>query len=224
MARLWRAVALSAAVVGVLAPVAAAHQGNPNFRSEVRDIAPALDGVQAGVVNYDDSIELRNRSGRTVVVEGYRGEPYVRIAGDGTVAVNHRSPTYYLNDDRFAEGVEVPPGATPKATPDWREVDRTGRYTWHDHRIHWMAHTVPPQVKDEGRRTKVFDWKVPLVAGSRPATIHGRLIWVGKEGGGFPLAAGIALGAAVLAGLLLVLVVRRRRRSAGPPKPVREAW
>ena len=96
--------------LGVLAPVAVAHQGNPNFRSEVRDIAPALDGVQATVVNYDDSIELRNRSGRTVVVEGYRGEPYVRIAADGTVSVNRRSPTYYLNDDRFAEGVEVPAG------------------------------------------------------------------------------------------------------------------
>ena len=131
------------------------------------------------------------------MVEGYRGEPYVRIAADGTVAVNHRSPTYYLNDDRFAEGVEVPAGATPKATPDWREVDRTGRYAWHDHRIHWMAHTVPPQVKDEGRRTKVFDWKVPLTVGGRPATIHGRLIWVGEQGGGFPLGAGIALGGAV---------------------------
>ena len=215
---------LAAAVLGVLAPVAVAHQGNPSFRSEVRDIAPALDGVQAAVVNYDDSLELRNRSGRTVVVEGYRGEPYVRIAADGTVAVNRRSPTYYLNDDRFAEGVEVPPGATPRATPDWREVDRTGRYTWHDHRIHWMARTLPPQVKDEGRRTKIFDWKVPLTAGSRQATIHGRLTWVGEEGGGFPLAAGLALGGAALAGLALVVIVRRRRRGADPPGPVREAW
>ncbi len=224
MARLWRAVAPAAALLGLLAPAAVAHQGNPSFRSEVRDIAPALDGVQVEVVNYDDSLELRNRSGRTVVVEGYRGEPYVRIAADGTVAVNHRSPTYYLNDDRFAEGVEVPAGATPRATPDWREVDRTGRYAWHDHRIHWMAHTVPPQVKDEGRRTKVFDWKVPLTAGGRPATIHGRLIWVGERDGGFPAAAGIALGAAALTGLALVIVVRRRRRGAGPPGEVREAW
>jgi len=224
MARFWHAAALAVAVLGVLVPVAVAHRGTPNFRSEVRDIAPAVDGVRAAVVNYDDSIELRNRSGRTVVVQGYRDEPYLRIAADGTVSVNHRSPTFYLNDDRFAEGLEVPPGATPRATPDWREVDRTGRYAWHDHRIHWMAHTVPPQVKDESRRTKVFDWKVPLTVGSRPVTVHGRLTWVGEQGGGFPVAAGIALGAAALAALVLVLVVRRRRRSAGPSGPAREAW
>ncbi len=75
MARLWHAVALAVAVLGVLVPVAVAHRGNPNFRSEVRDIAPAVDGVQATVVNYDDSIELRNRSGRTVVVRATAMSP-----------------------------------------------------------------------------------------------------------------------------------------------------
>jgi hypothetical protein len=141
--RTWAAVAAAAALLGVAAPVALAHQGNPNFRSRVRALTPPVDGIQLQVVNYDDSLELQNRSGKTVIVEGYRGEPYVRIAADGTVAVNHRSPSYYLNDDRYAEGVTVPADATPKAVPDWQMVDRTGRFTWHDHRIHWMARTRP---------------------------------------------------------------------------------
>jgi hypothetical protein len=218
--RLCVAVAAAAALLGVAVPAALAHQGNPNFRSQIRGLTPPLDGIDVQVVNYDDSLELENHSGKTVIVDGYRGEPYVRIAADGTVAVNHRSPSYYLNDDRYAEGVSVPANATPKATPDWQTVDRTGRFTWHDHRIHWMAHTVPPQVKDEGKRTKVFDWKVPLSVGGRPARLSGTLVWVGKPGGGFPVAAGIALGTAVLGGLLLVGVVRRRR--AAPRRE--EAW
>jgi hypothetical protein len=220
--RLWTAVVVAAALSGVAVPAALAHQGNPSFRSEVRALTPDLDGIEVQVVNFDDSLELQNRSGETVVVKGYRGEPYVRIAADGTVAVNRRSPTYYLNDDRYAEGVSVPAGATAKAAPAWQTVDRTGRYTWHDHRIHWMAHTVPPQVKDEGRRTKVFDWTVPLSVGGRPAKLAGTLTWVGREGGGFPVAAAIALGLAALGGLLLVATVRRRRsRSSTPAK---EAW
>jgi hypothetical protein len=221
--RMGWAAAIAVAAVWAVAPVAAAHQGNPDFRSKVRSVTPAVDGIDVQVVNFDDSLQLRNKSGRTIVVVGYRGEPYLRIAADGTVAVNHNSPSYYLNDDRFAEGVEIPPSATPKATPDWQTVDRVGRYTWHDHRIHWMAHTVPPQVKDEGKRTKVFDWKVPLRVGRQPATIAGSLIWVGKESGGPPVGAVVALLAFALAGLALVVFVRRRRRPT-TATPSKEAW
>jgi hypothetical protein len=220
--RLWAVAAiLGAALLGVAAPAALAHQGNPNFRSVVRSLTPAVDGIDVQVVNFDDSLQLTNRSGRTVIVEGYRGEPYVRIAADGTVAVNHHSPSFYLNDDRYAEGVTVPREATPKAIPDWQTVDRTGQFAWHDHRIHWMARSLPPQVKDEGRRTKIFDWKVPLRIGDRPADVAGTLLWVGKAGGGFPVAAAISLAVVVLAGAALVVVVRRRRRL---PQPVKEAW
>ncbi|MBN1527474.1 MAG: hypothetical protein JW895_00315 [Thermoleophilaceae bacterium] len=219
MARFTRSAALAAVALAAVAPAAAAHKGNPDFRSDTRGLSPATRGVEVQVVNHDDSLELTNRSGRTVVVTGYRGEPYLRIGPSGSVAVNRRSPSHYLNDDRYAEGVEVPAAADPKAAPDWQEVDRTGRYTWHDHRIHWMARTVPPQVKDESERTKVFDWKVPVEVDGRPAAVSGSLIWVGRSGGGFPVAAGISLAAAVLAGALLVVVVRRRR--GGPAK---EAW
>ena len=222
MLRLWTAVVVAAALSGVAVPAALAHQGNPSFRSEVRALQPDLDGIDVQVVNFDDSLELQNRSGETVVVKGYSGEPYVRIGAGGTVEVNRRSPTYYLNDDRYAEGVTVPAGATPKATPDWHTVDRTGRFAWHDHRIHWMAHTVPPQVKDEGKRTKVFDWTVPLTVGGRPAELAGTLTWVGRQDGGFPAAAGIALGLAAVGGLLLVATVRRRRRRSSAP--AKEAW
>lgn len=218
-----RVAALAAALALAVPASAAAHQGNPNFRSDVRAITPAAKGLDAHVVNYDDSIELVNKTGHTVVVEGYRGEPYVRIGADGAVAVNARSPTRYLNDDRYAEGVSVPASASPKAAPEWEPVDRTGRYAWHDHRIHWMARTVPPQVKDEGERTKVFDWRVPITVDGKPVAITGALTWVGESGGGFPAAAAIAFVALALAGVVLVVVVRRRRATAAKA-PRTEAW
>ncbi len=224
MPRVVNAAALAVAVLCVAVPAAPAHQGNPNFRSEVSAISPAVKGVTVEVVNFDDSLELTNRSGRTVTVVGYRGEPYVRIGADGRVEVNHNSPSYYLNDDRYAEGVEVPASATPKATPDWQVVDGTGRYAWHDHRIHWMAHSLPPQVADEHQRTKVFDWKVPVTVGAEQTTIRGSLTWVGKQGGGFPVAAAISLIVAALIGLALIVTVRRRRRGPAAPGSAKEAW
>jgi len=216
-----RAAAAIAVALCIAAPAASAHEGNPSFRSTIRAIKPSANGVIAEIVNYDDSIMLRNESGRTVIVEGYEGEPYVRIAGDGTVAVNHDAPTYFLNEDRFAEGVEVPKGSGADAPPDWQVEDRTGRYAWHDHRIHWMSRSTPPQVEDEAERTKVFDWKVPLTVGGDETTIAGSLVWVGEPASDFPLPAAIALGVALLGGGAFVLVVRRRRRGAGAE---REAW
>ena len=117
------------------------------------------------VLNLDDRLELQNTSGKTVVVKGYQGEPYARLLGDGTVEVNHNSPAFYLNNDRTSTGT-VPANAKPGATPDWQVVDRAGSFQWHDHRIHWMSTITPKQVTDKTKRTKIFDWKVPLQVGA----------------------------------------------------------
>jgi hypothetical protein len=205
--------AAAAALVALcgVAPTAVAHEGNPNYRSQVRTIAPPIDGLEAQVLNYDDRIELRNGGDDTVVVEGYRGEPYLRFRPDGTVEVNRRSPAAYLNEDRFAK-VSVPRSADPTAAPEWEVVSRTGRYDWHDHRIHWMASTPPPRVREnEKARTKVFDWRLPVAVAGQRSVIRGSLVWLGKDSGGFPLAAALSLGAAILAGAALVAFVRRRR-------------
>lgn len=221
MSHLRAAAAIAVALCLAAVPAASAHEGNPSFRSTIRAIEPPASGVTAEIVNYDDSITLRNASGRTVAVEGYEGEPYVRIAADGTVAVNHNAPTYFLNEDRFAEGVDVPKSAGADAPPDWQTVDRTGRYVWHDHRIHWMSRSTPPQVEDDSERTKVFDWKVPLTVGDEQTTIAGSLIWVGEPASGFPIGAAVALGVVLLAGAASVVIVRRRRHGEHTE---REAW
>ena len=190
------------------APVALAHQGDPNFLSEVTRVTPG-DGVSVEVLNRDDRLLLRNTSGQDVVVEGYSGEPYARLLADGTVEVNKDSPAYYLNDDRFAD-VQVPDDADGKGAPRWEEVDKAGRFEWHDHRMHWMAKTTPPQVEDESVETKIFDWSIPIEVGGRAGAIAGTLTWTPLPGGGAPwLLIGIVV--VVLCGLLALVAVRRNR-------------
>jgi MYXO-CTERM domain-containing protein len=156
-----------------------------------------------------------------VTVQGYNGEPYARVLGNGTVELNQRSPAYYLNDDRYAD-VKVPASADPKAPPQWKVIDRTGSVQWHDHRMHWMSQSLPPQVKDKSKRTKVFDYSIPLQIGNQPGAIKGTLVWQPEQSSA-PV--GMFIGLGVLA-LLAVggVVFARRRRERAPAKEAAEAW
>jgi hypothetical protein len=205
-----------AAMVALLAfatAATAAHAhggGGTDYTSEIRAVTPVGAGLTLEVIDRDDQLALRNDSGKTVVVEGYNGESYARLKPDGTVEVNLNSPALYLNEDRFAN-VDLPPRADEDAAPEWKVVDRSGRFDWHDHRIHWMGAGRPEAVSDPQRRTKVFDWAVPIRVGERKGEVTGVLTWVGRPGDSFPIAAIVALAAVVLGGLALIVVVRRRR-------------
>jgi hypothetical protein len=206
--------ALTALIALVLAPAAIAHQGNPNYRSVIDRVSPNVSGLRLQVLNLDDRLELQNTTGKTVTVSGYQGEPYARLLGNGTVEVNRNSPAYYLNSDRTSTG-KVPANARPGAAPSWQIVDRAGRFQWHDHRIHWMSAIAPKQVTDKSKRTKVFDWKVPVQVGSTKGSVDGTLFWAGTAEGGAPVGAIGGLGAIALLGLGAVVVVRRRRAGEG---------
>jgi len=186
-----------------------------HYRSDITTVEPSVPGVTLQVLEFADRLLLTNHSGQTVTVYGYQGEPYARVLANGTVQINTRSPAYYLNQNFYGE-VNVPPSASPTATPQWTVVDRTGQLEWHDHRIHWMSPTVPPQVRNQGRQTKIFDWQVPIQVGSRKGAVNGVLFWTPESGSKAPIAAIVALVVIVVLGLLFVLFVRRRR-SGGPP-------
>ena len=213
----WLVTLLAAAAVWPLA--ASAHQGNPDYRSEVTAITPGRDapGIEAEVVNFDDSVVLRNDSGKTVVVKGYEGEPFARISADGLVEVNLNSPSFYLNQDRYAE-VDIPSRADPDKAPDWDEVDRSGQFAWHDHRSHYMGKNTPPQVSDRSVPTVIFDYSIPISVDGDPAAINGTLSWVGSDSG-FPVAPFAGLGVVVLLGVGWLLYRRNRTGPAGPGGP-----
>ncbi len=208
-------------------PGTSVESGNPindqgssyNYRSEITSITPNAPGLRFEVLEFADRLVLTNHTGKTVTVYGYSGEPYARVQPDGTAEQNTRSPAAYLNTS-FYGNVTVPPSASASVPPKWAVVDRTGQFEWHDHRIHWMSPVTPSQVKDKGKRTKIFDWQVPIAVGNQKGAIDGQLFWV-PESSKAPTAAIVALVVIVALALAFVYFVRRRRRA--PPRR-REAW
>ena len=207
---------LAAATLLAAAP-ASAHQGSPNFLSTITSVSPSVEGLSVTVLNRDDRLLLRNASDRDVVVLGYEGEPYARIDADGGVWVNTNSKAYYINAERDGK-VAVPEGVESKGEPRWERQSGTGRFEWHDHRMHWMGEDDPPMVKDKDVRTKVFDWTVRMRVGDRPGAIAGTLFWTPTPSSSLPLAAIFAFAGLVIVLCIVVFVVRRRR---GAPA---EAW
>ncbi len=182
-----------------------------NYRSDVTRVTPDLPGLNVRVVQYVDRLVLTNHTGKTVTVYGYQKEPYARVLADGTVELNSRSRAYYLNQSFFGL-ITVPPSATPTATPQWTVVNRTSQLEWHDHRIHWMLPGIPPQVTNRSKRTKIFDWTVPISVGTQRGVVYGELLWVPQEDW-MPLLVFGALIALVIATAVVVLLRRRRNRT-----------
>jgi len=228
MKRAVQATLLAVSLLLAAAPGALGHAGNPDYRSVIDRVTPSVPDVTFQVLSYDSYMQLLDQHGHEVTIYGYEHEPYARILRDGTVQVNQRSPATYLNDNRFAT-TQVPAFADPKAPPRWKTVDDSGTFLWHDHRMHYMSTATPPQVTDKGRKTKIFDYEVPIRVNGRKGAIEGTLFWVGSPAASkLPfLLAGIAV---VLVGGALVLLARRRRgddedeQSAEPERPTKEAW
>jgi hypothetical protein len=225
----WAALAATTAFLIFLpAAPAVAHEGNPDYRSVIDRVTPKVPGVSFEVLSYDSYFQLLDQDGHEVTIYGYDGEPYARVLKDRTVQVNERSPALYLNDTRFPT-TQVPPIANPKAPPKWKTVDDSGTFLWHDHRMHYTSTSTPPQVTDTSRKTKIFDYTIPLRIDGRKGAIDGTLYWVGPANTS-KLPFVIAAIVIVLAGGALVLVTRRRRSHQGDggtgsdDEPVKEAW
>lgn len=187
------------------------------YRSNITAITPSVPGLSIEVLEFADRLLLRNHTGRTVTIYGYEGEPYARVLANGTAEQNVRAPATYLNTNFYAD-VVVPPIASASAPPKWEVVDRTGEFEWHDHRIHWMSPVPPATVKNKGKRTLIFDWRVPIMVGTSKGAINGQLFWM-PESSKAPLAVIILGVVIVVAGLAFVLFVRRRRAHGTPAGP-----
>ncbi|MET8154484.1 hypothetical protein ACIBSW_31985 [Actinoplanes sp. NPDC049668] len=189
-----------------------AHGGDApdatSYRTRVSGISPAEPGLTVRAVEAGARLELVNRTGRTVEVLGYDGEPYLEVRPDGAFE-NVNSPATYRNQTLDGE-TPVPPGASPAAAPQWRRVSTDPVVRWHDQRTMWLGEDPPQARADDSRSHKLRDWVVPLRAGARPLEVHGTLTWEPPPPAWLWWAGALALGAGCAAlGL-------RRQRWIGP--------
>ena len=202
----WRTSVLGMALLAALllpATAADAHtrtQETTNLDSRITT-DPGVPGVHWTVHTGGLLLEVVNDSGRVLVVEGYEGEPYLRIGPDG-VEHNRRSPATYLNDDRLGRrvgarsDVAMPPDVDASAPPEWIRIDTEPRAVWHDHRVHWMS-PQPPDFVEVGPLARTLmrinlvgiigraggdagvfhDWTVPFSVDGEPAVLAGEMAW-----------------------------------------------
>ena len=205
-----RSLLVASALAALLAPAAEAHFGTAKlgYRSTITSVKPRMPGLRFKILYGDDQVWLDNRSGKTVIIKGYGGEPYIRFDRDG-IFVNVNSPASYLNQDRYGR-VDVPKSASAKAKPDWQKLAGGDVWAWHDHRIHYMSPIPPPQIKSEPRKPHhVFDWKVPATENGKRFLIAGSLDYKPPPRKDFPYALVISLATLVGVGLIGLFALRR---------------
>ncbi len=211
--------AVAVAVLAVLfaTPASAHGRGSDatDFRSSVV-AQPQAPDVHWRVYGADEFLSVENGADEELIVEGYQGEPYLRVGPEG-VFVNQNSEATYLNAERFAN-VVPPPNARADAQPDWQQVSDATSWLWHDHRIHWMSPAPPPQVQGQEGRVLVQPWTVPFRVADRRYEVAGELWW---EPGPSPwpwLLGALVLTAPALAGL------RRGGRGDNDPRGREGRW
>ncbi len=148
-----------------------------NYQTKLLRVEPRVAGVELTVVDLGDNLQLRNTSRNDVVVLGYDGEPYLRVGPRG-VFQNLRSPATYLNRTRIPTS-KPPKSADSSATPVWHRVSSATTATWHDHRVHFMGTSDPPEVqRDPSVRHVVDRWTVELRVDGRTVRASGELLWL----------------------------------------------
>lgn len=196
-------VALAVAGVLVAVPAGVAHADPPgptDYTTVIVGITPEAPAIAARAIGGDAFIELTVERGTEVTVLGYEGEEYLRFRSDGTVMENRATATYAQNRDRYGASAPSPDGA---AADRWVVVSTDGRYSWHDHRAHWMSRQDPP---GRSRGERIQDGAIPLVVNGGAATIDVAVYWE-EEPSRVPGAAGAIVGAFAV---LIALSQRRR--------------
>jgi hypothetical protein len=195
-------VVLAAAALAPSGVARADPAGPTDYETTIVSVTPPTDAIDVAVIGGDSFLELTVGAGTEVVVLGYQNEPYLRFRGDGVVEENRRSPTTYLNADRYGSD-EPPPGADAALPPDWQPVGSGGRHAWHDHRAHWMDRS-PPTTGSPG--SEILAATVPLTVNGAPVDVAVSVVWLPA-----PSRTPLVVGAVVGGGLVVVALVLRRR-------------
>ena len=168
MSRYLRALVLAAAMAAVWAVPAGAHQGNPNYRSVIDRVTPTVPGVKLQVLGYDSYFQLTDQHGHEVDDlrlrrRALRADPHGRHRrGEPTLA---RDLPQRQRTSRRRRCRRSP---TPKAPPQWKRR-RQVRHLHLARPPHALdgRRTCRRRSRTSSKKTKVFDYKIPLSVGAQ---------------------------------------------------------
>jgi hypothetical protein len=196
-------------------------QGHGHFSSRI-DEGPRISGLDVEIVQGPvPGIFVRNETGRTLVVPGRSGEPFLRIDDRGVMA-NIASPSWYLGGSQSI-GL-VPRFAHAGAPPRWRRVSAQPVWGWLEYRA-----ALPTDFQNRTtlgtHAADVLEWTTPLTLDGQEISLEGVVKWVPAAATAAPAAAPSSGPAdsrlsLALAGAAIAVVVgnalRLRRRDAAP--------
>jgi hypothetical protein len=174
--------------------------------------------VVASVAADGSLITMSSTSSAPLVVLGYSGEPFVRIAG-GHVFDNVNSLTTYATAPGVLGSIPTTAGHGPVR---WHRVAAGSSYSWIDQRLVWSGSVLPAAVMTHPKQPHVVShWSIPVRVAGASAAITGRIDWT-------PPTDSVALTAVCVLGFLVVVLAaaalaafpqrrpRRRRRGVTP--------
>jgi len=161
-------IALAAFLVSVAPDAAADAAGPTDYQSAIASVDPPTSSIAVSMIGGDSFVRLELLEPVDVMVIGYRGENYLRFDADGSVHENRRSPSTWLNEDRYGTEDALPPFVDYQAPPQWVQVADGGAYSWHDHRSHWMNTQRPPGAM---AGDQVLEATLPLLVNSESVVV-----------------------------------------------------
>jgi hypothetical protein len=201
--RFGAVLALATVVAGWPSVVAADPAGATDWRSQIVSFEPPNAAVELSIEGGDAFVRIVVAPGHEVVIEGYEGEPYLRIGADGIVYENRNSEATYWNATRDGSA-PIPGGLDRAAPPEWSPIGDGGAWAWHDHRAHWMGDVAPPGVEPGD---SLAPQVIPITVDGARSDLTVVTTRIAKASWGWA-SAGLLLGAATAAGLLAVRRLR----------------
>ena len=221
-----RAVALALLALLAAAPRRSAHQGNPHYLSQVDDDHAAhrrRDGRRAqprrpaAAAQHERQGRRRSRATTT---------SRTRVCSPTARSRSTRTRRRTTSTTTASAEVDVPAGVDSNGPPRWKEVDKTGRFEWHDHRFALDGTDAPAAGQgrvgqDQGLRLEGPDRDRRAAGRDRRHAVLDAAARRRRR-----RSARSSLGAAFLiACCIAVAVVRYRRRTAAErPAQEAEAW
>jgi hypothetical protein len=167
--RLVLVLGLFAVAAAALPGLASAHVGRtlPVATNFTVRVAGSIPGLQAKVVDGDQTLWLRVPASTVAVVPGTLGEPLLRFDRGG-VWLNLRSPTAQSDG---IDRTDLRPLVGARTKPLWHRLTSGHAYAWHEHRLH----VLEPLARGRTSAGPVGPWSVPVVVAGRRLAVQGML-------------------------------------------------